>query len=149
MLCDEIFGSDNFRGQIIRGTGTPTGQGNAILLNEIDYILVYAKTEQAIFNGLPFNAEDAKIYNLEDEYGKYLVRPLRKTGGEDRREDRSSMYYPVTAPDGTQIYPIAPLGYESRTYSDLTYAESFTDCNIKIHYSCLYLYYFTYIVCVA
>ena len=114
LLCDEIFGNDNFRGQIVRGTGTPTGQGNAILSNEIDYILVYAKTEQAIFNGLPFNSEDAKIYNLEDEYGKYLVRPLRKTGGEDRREDRPSMYYPVTAPDGTQIYPIAPLGYESR-----------------------------------
>lgn len=54
LLCDEIFGNDNFRGQIVRGTGTPTGQGNAILSNEIDYILVYAKTEQAIFNGLPF-----------------------------------------------------------------------------------------------
>lgn len=114
LLCDEIFGSANFRGQIVRGTGTPTGQGNAILSNEIDYVLVYSKTEQAIFNGLPFNDEDAKIYNLEDEYGKYLVRPLRKTGGEDRREDRPSMYYPVTAPDGTQIYPIAPRGYESR-----------------------------------
>lgn len=38
LLCDEIFGNDNFRGQIVRGTGTPTGQGNAILSNEIDYI---------------------------------------------------------------------------------------------------------------
>ena len=132
LLCDEIFGNDNFRGQIVRGTGTPTGQGNAILSNEIDYILVYAKTEQAIFNGLPFNSEDAKIYNLEDESGKYLVRPLRKTGGEDRREDRPSMYYPVTAPDGTQIYPIAPLGYESRwRCQEKTYKQLIDDHRIE------------------
>lgn len=114
LLCNEIFGEENFRGQIARGTGTPTGQGNAILSNEIDYILVYAKTQQAFFNGLPFDDESSKIYNLEDEYGKYLNRPLRKTGGEDRREDRPSMFYPIKAPDGTDIYPIAPSGYESR-----------------------------------
>lgn len=114
LLCNEIFGEENFRGQIARGTGTPTGQGNAILSNEIDYILVYAKTQQAYFNGLPFDDESSKIYNLEDEYGKYLNRPLRKTGGEDRREDRPSMFYPIKAPDGTDIYPIAPSGYESR-----------------------------------
>lgn len=114
LLCNEIFGEENFRGQIARGTGTPTGQGNAILSNEIDYILVYAKTQQAYFNGLPFDDESSKIYNLEDEYGEYLNRPLRKTGGEDRREDRPSMFYPIKAPDGTDIYPIAPSGYESR-----------------------------------
>ena len=112
LLSDEVFGSTNFRGQIVRGTGTPTGQGNAILSNEIDYVLVYSKSEQAIFNGLPFSDEDAKIYNLEDEYGKYLVRPLRKTGGEDRREDRPSMFYPVTAPDGTQIYPFVWYNFD-------------------------------------
>ena len=114
LLCDEIFGNGNFKGQIVRSTGTPTGQGNSILSNEIDYVLVYSKTDKAVFNGLPFKNEDSKIYNLQDEYGRYLIRPLRKTGGEDRREDRPSMYYPVTAPDGTKIYPIAPSGYESR-----------------------------------
>lgn len=125
LLCDEIFGANNFRGQIARSTGTPTGQGNAILSNEIDYVLVYARTSDATFNGLPFDDESAKIYNLEDEYGRYLIRPLRKTGGEDRREDRPSMYYPVIAPDGTPVYPIAPNGYESRwrcqenTYNNL------------------------------
>lgn len=51
---------------------------------------------------------------MEDEYGKYLNRPLRKTGGEDRREDRPSMFYPIITPDKTELYPIAPNGYESR-----------------------------------
>ncbi len=132
LLCDEIFGNANFKGQIVRGTGTPTGQGNAILSNEIDYILVYSKTEQAVFNGLPFGEDDAKIYNLEDEYGKYLLRPLRKTGGEDKREDRPSMYYPVTAPDGTQIFPISPNGYESRwRCQESTYKQLIADHRIE------------------
>ena len=132
LLCDEIFSSTNFRGQIVRGTGTPTGQGNDSLSNEIDYALVYSQSEQAIFNGLPFNDEDARIYNLEDEYGKYLVRPLRKTGSEDRREDRPSMYYPLIAPDGTQIYPIAPHGYESRwRCQEETYKQLMIDHRIE------------------
>lgn len=58
--------------------------------------------------------EDAKIYDQEDERGRYLIRPLRRTGGEDRREDRPTMYFPITAPDGTQVYPMGPTGYESR-----------------------------------
>lgn len=132
LLCDEVFGASNFRGQIVRGTGTPTGQGNAILSNEIDYILVYSKTESAVFNGLPFDSEDAKIYNLNDEYGQYLVRPLRKTGGEDKREDRPSMYYPLSAPDGTVIYPIAPSGYESRwRCQESTYRQLLNDHRIE------------------
>lgn len=114
LLCNEIIGENNFRGQIVRGTGTPTGQGNAIISNEIDYILVYAISNTAFFNGLPFDDKSSKIYNLEDEYGHYLLRPLRKTGGEDKREDRPTMYYPVFAPDGTEVFPVAPSGYDSR-----------------------------------
>lgn len=61
ILCDEIFGNSNFRGQIVRATGTPTGQGNATISNEIDYVLVYARTSNAIFNGLPFDDESSNL----------------------------------------------------------------------------------------
>ena len=113
-ICDEIFGDDQFKGQVTRVTGTPTGQGTDSLVKEADYILIYSKTDEYFFKGVPFSSEDEKIYNQVDEFGTYLVRPLRKTGGEDRREDRPSMYYGVVAPDGTVIYPMAPSGYESR-----------------------------------
>lgn len=113
-ICDEIFGEENFRGLISRATGTPTGQGTSRLINELDYILVYSKTKEAYFNGLAFSSEDEKIYNQRDENGKYLIRPLRKTGGEDRREDRPSMYYAVKNPEGKDTFPISPSGYESR-----------------------------------
>ena len=113
-LLDEVFGADNFLGQISRGTGTPTGQGNSALVSELDYLLVYSKADTNLFKGMPLTEDGKKIYNLEDENGKYLLRPLRKTGGEDRREDRLTMYFPILAPDNSEVYPIGPGGYESR-----------------------------------
>lgn len=114
-ICSEVFGPSNFIQCITRSTGTPTGGGFEGVVNELDYILVFAKNaSEAIINGLPMSEEDAAIYNQKDERGRYLTRSLRRTGGEDRREDRPSMFFPITAPDGTEIYPIGPTGYESR-----------------------------------
>jgi len=113
-VCDEIFGAENCRGVVSRPTGTPSGQGYNILVNEIDYILAYAKSAESAILGLPFSSEDEKIYDQEDDGGKYLTRTLRKTGGEDRREDRPTMHYGIKAPDGTVVFPVGPTGYESR-----------------------------------
>lgn len=113
-ICDEIFGENNRRGVVSRATGTPSGQGHDILVNEIDYVVVYSRSEEAKLLGLPFSGDDEKIYDQEDEYGRYLTRTLRKTGGEDRREDRPTMFYPIVAPDGSKALPYGPTGYESR-----------------------------------
>lgn len=114
-ICDEVFGASNFLTCVSRATGTPTGGGFDGLVNELDYMLIYSKNiALASINGLPMSEEDAKIYDQIDEKGRYLIRPLRRTGGEDRREDRPTMYFPIEAPDGTQVYPIGPTGYESR-----------------------------------
>lgn len=115
LICDEIFGEDNFLTCISRSTGTPTGGGFDGLVNELDYILIYSKNiGRTIIRGLPMDQLSAKIYNKEDEKGRYLIRSLRRTGGEDRKEDRPTMYYPLISPNGTEIYPIGPTGYESR-----------------------------------
>lgn len=115
LLMNEIFGEENFVTCISRATGTPTGGGFDIFVNELDYILVYAKqAEELSIDGLQMSAKDAIIYNMEDERGKYLIRPLRRTGGEDRREDRPTMFYPIKAPDSSEVYPYGPTGYESR-----------------------------------
>ena len=114
-ICNEIFGESNFLTCVTRATGTPTGGGFDGLVNELDYMLIYAKNaSSATINGLEMSAEDSKIYDQVDEQGRYLIRPLRRTGGEDRREDRPTMFFPIIAPDGTEVYPIGPTGYESR-----------------------------------
>ncbi len=114
-ICDEVFNERNFITCITRATGTPTGGGFEGFVNELDYILVYAKniSEVKTFE-LEMTAEDAKIYDQQDERGRFLTRSLRRTGGEDRREDRPTMFFAMIAPDGSEVYPMGPTGYESR-----------------------------------
>lgn len=127
LLCDDVFGEENALTVITRATGTPTGGGFDIFVNETDYVVGYARNAVKVkIFGLEMSDEDASIYNKTDEDGqRYLTRTLRRTGGEDRREDRPTMYYPVIAPDGTEVFPVGPTGYESRwicgydTYLDL------------------------------
>lgn len=114
-ICNEVFGESNFLTCRTRSTGTPTGGGFDGLVNELDYILVYSKKSQfATINGLPMSEDDSAIYDQTDNKGRYLTRSLRRTGGEDRREDRPTMYYGLKAPDGTIVFPKGPTGYDSR-----------------------------------
>ena len=113
-LGKEVFGHENFVGMVTRSTGTPTGGGGDILVNIVDHIVIFAKSDEAGLQSLPFTEADAEIYDQEDEGGKYLTRSLRRTGGEDRREDRPSMFYGIPGPDGVEVFPIGPTGYESR-----------------------------------
>lgn len=132
IIMDDIFGEDNFLTCISRATGTPTGGGFDGLVNEMDYMLIYAKNvANAVVCGLEMSESDAEIYNQVDENGnRYLTRSLRRTGGEDRREDRPTMYYPLIAPDGSEIYPYGPTGYESRWICAPETAQKLVDDNM-------------------
>ncbi len=113
-VCSEIFGESNFVGCIIRATGTTTAQGTDSLGKSFDYILVYSKQTDFVVGGIDLSDKDIARYSFEDEKGKYSILQLRRTGGEDRREDRPSMFYGIKAPDNSIIYPYGPTGYESR-----------------------------------
>lgn len=113
-VCDEIFGEENYMGSIVRATGQTTGQDSGGLGSSFDYILTYTKSPLSELNGLPLNEHDLKRFENEDERGKYAFDQMRKTGSGDRREDRPNMYYPIINPDGEELFPIAPAGYEGR-----------------------------------
>jgi adenine-specific DNA-methyltransferase len=113
-ILNEIFGESNFVGQIAVAKGTTTGQDAHDIGSSIDFLLVFARSkEQFVPNGLPMDEKDIARFNLEDSKGKYSVLQFRKTGTNDRREDRPNLYYSITAPDGSEIFPIGPGGYES------------------------------------
>ena len=125
LICNEIFGANLYMGTIVRSTGQTTGQDSSGLGSSFDYILVYAKTRDYIFGGLPLTAHDLKRFENVDPRGNYAYDQLRKTGSNDRREDRPNMYYPIINPDGEELYPTATAGYDScwrvekRTYERL------------------------------
>ena len=124
-VCDEIFGELNFVGCISRATGTTTGQDANKIGSSLDYCLAYSKTNLFTLNGVAMEEKDLKRFNEVDENGRYSVLQLRKTGNADTREERPNMFYPVIAPDGTEVYPFGPTDYLSRwrvaksTYDEL------------------------------
>lgn len=113
-ICDEVFGESCFVGNIIRATGTTTAQGTDSLGKSFDYALMYAKSVNYVVGGIELSEKDKSRYDLSDERGAFSILQLRRTGGEDRREDRPSMYYGIKAPDGSVVFPKGPTGYDSR-----------------------------------
>ena len=113
-LCDDVFGEDNFIGCIVRSTGQTTGQDSGGLGSSFDYLLVYSKNPNRILNGLPLTEHDLLRFENEDSKGKYAYDQLRKTGSNDKRTDRPNMFYAVLNPDGEELFPTGPGGYESR-----------------------------------
>lgn len=119
IIFDEVFGETNFIGQIVVAKGTTTGQDANGIGSSIDYMLLYANDkDNFVPKGLPLDEEDKARFNMSDERGLYSILQYRKTGTGDRREDRPNLYFPLTAPDGSTVYPIGPGGYESRWRAD-------------------------------
>ena len=124
LLCDEIFDERNFIGCICRATGTTTGQDANKIGSSLDYCLSYSKTNKFVLKGIPLNEKDLKRFKDKDEKGLYSTLQLRKTGNEDRKEDRPNMFYSVKAPDGTDVFPFGPTNYLSRwRVAESTYKE--------------------------
>ena len=127
-ICSEIFGEHNYVGCICRATGTTTAQGTNSMGKSYDYALVYSKSNNYEVGGIELSEKDASRYDLEDEKGKFSILQLRRTGGEDRREDRPSMYYGIKTPDGNIVYPKGPTGYDSRwRVGEETFKQMFKD----------------------
>lgn len=112
-LCDEVFGEENYKGTIVRATGQTTGQDSGGLGSSFDYILAYFRQPDVEFSGLPLDDSDLDRYQMEDGRGKYALWQLRKTGSNDRREDRPNMYFAIKNPDGEDVWPLGPTGYDS------------------------------------
>lgn len=113
-LLEEVFGEPNFIGQIAVSKGTTTGQDAGHIGSSIDFLLVASRDRNSyVPNGLPLDAKDIARFNQVDARGQFSMLQFRKTGSNDRREDRPNLYYPLIAPDGSSVYPIGPGGYES------------------------------------
>lgn len=130
LLCDDVFGEENFLGNIVRTTGQTTGQDSGGLGSSFDYILVYSRKEGYELNGLELSEKDKKRFQDKDDVGFYAYDQLRKTGSNDKREDRPNLYYGIKNPDGEILYPSATAGYDSRWRVEKTSYENLVKNNM-------------------
>lgn len=106
-ILGEIFGEQNFLATVIWEKGDSPRMDADYFSTRYDYLLAYAKDKQQVtFHRLEEDEEPAH-YNQKDETGrKYYLKPLRAMGGEgETREARPNLYFGMTAPDGSKVFP--------------------------------------------
>lgn len=116
-VCDELFGEENFIACIIwQKMDSPSrNEADRITTNYHDYILLYARDLESTRLRKHRKDEILEAYPLTLPGGRLARRrQLRKNGKNARRQDRPTLWFPLTAPDGSEVWPIAPEGWEGR-----------------------------------
>lgn len=108
LICDEIFGEQNFIDNIIWKKRYGGGAKERYLVSLQEYALMYAKCIDNIDEiFVPLSLESAeRYYTKKDEKyatrGGYRTHPLEAGKAMDARPN---LIYPIQAPDGTDIWP--------------------------------------------
>ena len=113
LLCDDIFGENNFIGTLIWRKKSGGGQTDEFFVTEHEYVFGYRKTNNFIWIN-KVAEPDINDYRYQDENGNYSIVKLEKWGNSSHREDRPTMYFPIIDPEGNPFFPIAPDGKEGR-----------------------------------
>ncbi|MFY4701641.1 site-specific DNA-methyltransferase [Campylobacter jejuni] len=111
-LFDEVFGEENFCGNIVWQKKKGGGQDSQYFAKEHEYILCYKKNTWIINNKTEKFSEENfnKIINNR----KASLTKLEKWGIGALMEDAPSLYYPIKDPNNNDFYPMAPNGQKGR-----------------------------------
>lgn len=103
LLCDEVFGEENFISNVVRRAKIGGGSDNKQFATEADYLLVYAKCKNEVATFYtPHTEKDLKRYSERDELGKFFWDTYSRAGlASDDDEDDDSLYYSVIFPDSS------------------------------------------------
>ena len=97
LLCDEIFGVENFLANLTRRTKSGGGSAADAFAVENDYILAYARdAEQLGSLYIPYTEEYLKRYKEKDEIGRFFWDTMS-------RSCTGTKPYQIEAPDGTML----------------------------------------------
>ena len=115
VMCDEIFGRQNFIADVAWEKSDSPRMDARLFSTRYDHTLVFAKDVESLHINKISTGELPPHYSKTDEKGRrYYLQPMRKTGAGDGREDRPNLYFPIIAPDGSEVYPLRKDGSEGR-----------------------------------
>lgn len=111
-VMNEIFGVANHLACAPVRSEPSGGKDKSALRTGHEYLLFYTKGSQSSLNK---EEKSTGKLNLKDKSGAYRKgRELRKWGANSDRNDRQTMWFPITAPNGEKVYPIKNDGSEGR-----------------------------------
>ena len=112
LILQEIFGAENRIACAPWKSEPSGGKQKGFLRVGHEYLLIYAKGP-----GLALSLEEKPVAGARraDARGAYVKgREYLKGGAHAERRDRPDMWFALTAPDGTEIWPIRNDGKEGR-----------------------------------
>ncbi len=120
ILCDEIFGEDNFVGDFIKQSKVGGGSDSKFIVKEHEYCLVYAKNIN-LTNEMFLKHDDdyLKRYKEIDDKGRFFWDTF------SRRGLTNPIIYEIKAPDGTLIK-------DSWIRSEETFKKNYQDGEVRI-----------------
>lgn len=115
LICDEIFGASNFVTSFIWRKVDSPNDNKVPITPDHEYILAYGKNNDLKKFSQMSAPGIVDAYGIVDESGRRCRdRLVKKNGRNSLRTDRPTMYFPITAPDGTEVYPTHENGDEAR-----------------------------------
>lgn len=93
MLCDSIFGEENFFSQVIIQSNK-RGQTYKQIAKTHEYLLIYTRSPEAEFNEIDKTDEDNDL-NLLDDISPFNVRELRNRNPKFGRHNRPNLFYEI------------------------------------------------------
>ena len=115
VMMDEVFGRQNFVTTFIWRKVDSPNDNKVMVTPDHEYIFCFAADSNSV---RLFRKSDPSIldaYSQRDEKGRlHRDRLLKKNGKNSMRADRPSMFFPLIAPDGTEVVPIHDDGKEAR-----------------------------------
>ncbi|WP_274571503.1 site-specific DNA-methyltransferase [Neisseria leonii] len=100
LLCDEIFGAENFVGEYLKQSKVGGGNDTKFIVKEHEFCFCYAKNIEYLQEMYIQHSQDyLKRYKEEDENGKYFWDTFARPGLQLKSEE--SLVYGIECPDGT------------------------------------------------
>lgn len=110
LLCDEVFGGNNFVAQFIWKKKQGGGNDSNFVVTEHEYILCYVSNTKTKIIGLDKSYQlDDKLYPNKDEKGEYGLVTLDKAS----IQISQSLIYEIIGPDGEKYNPRVVKGKQS------------------------------------
>lgn len=115
VIMDEIFGRKNFIATFIWQKVDSPNDNKPAITPDHEFILCYAKDRSKTYLRKLGDASVLDAYPHVDAADRhYRDRLVKKNGKNSLRTDRPTMWFPITAPDGTDVWPIHDDGKEAR-----------------------------------
>ena len=122
LLCDEIFGELNFVANINWQKVYSPRMDAKGFSTETENIVCYSKSVEYKPNKISLKQENKQFKFFDTNYNQfYRRRSWRKEGSGSNRSDRPNLFYPISIPNGNEIFPIKPDGIEGRWRGNMEY----------------------------